>query len=127
MGIISGTTTIRAVAVKDGLAASQVAEVTFNIVGQVSPSDRRQPLLHPSPLHHPASQLPLPPCHVVTMQVAAPTLLPDRTVFTMSATLVVECQTPDALILYTTDGSFPTTGNAMSVRIGDTIFWGKTG
>jgi hypothetical protein len=58
--------------------------------------------------------------------VAAPYFQPDKASFTISATLVIKCDTPGAIVYYTADGRDP---DATSLFVMDdgSILWTKIG
>jgi len=72
---LNETTTVKAIAVKNGMADSEIAEATFNKV------------------------LPI---------VATPTITPNGGTFETSVNVTLACETEDAAIYYTLDGSEPT-------------------
>ena len=79
---VSETTTIKAYAVKEGLADSIVVSATYTITP------------------------------VVPGQVAAPTFDPAAGTYASEQTVTISCKTEDAVIYYTLDGSDPSTESA---------------
>ncbi len=93
---ISSTTTIKAKASKNGMTDSDTATATYTITPE------------PTPEPNPEPQEPQP-----TDKVSTPTFNPTAGTYTTPQNVKLDCNTPDATIHYTIDGTEPTASSAI--------------